>query len=71
VIIMTKTDSVPPVAPSGSSPDDQPVADLSGAPLPTAKTLKRRRNLAFQLTRFVSFNSRIMRMVIRGHKSSH
>jgi hypothetical protein len=71
VIIMTKPATVPPVVHPGSSPDDQPVADLSGAPLPTARTLKRRRNLAFQLTRFVSFNSRIMRMVIRGHKSSH
>jgi hypothetical protein len=70
VIIMSKPDSVPPVAHPGSSPDDQPVADLSGAPLPTARTLRRRRNLAYQATRFVAFNSRIMRMVLRGHQSS-
>lgn len=51
--------------------DDQPVADLTRAPLPTTQTLRRRRNLAFQATRFVAFNARIMRMVIRGHRRSH
>jgi hypothetical protein len=44
-----------------------PTVDLSKAPLPTAKTLKMRRSLPFQFTRFLSFNSRIMRMVIKGH----
>jgi hypothetical protein len=44
-----------------------PIADLSKAPLPTGKTLKMRQSLPFQLTRFVSFNGRIMRMVIKGH----
>jgi hypothetical protein len=44
-----------------------PIVDLSKAPLPTAKTLKMRRSLPFQFTRFLSFNSRIMRMVIKGH----
>nr|WP_300148522.1 hypothetical protein [Propionicimonas sp.] len=44
-----------------------PVADLSTSPLPTKKTLAMRRNLPFQVTRFLSFNSRIMRMVIKGH----
>ncbi len=44
-----------------------PIADLSKAPLPTGKTLKMRQNLAFQFTRFLSFNSRILRMVIKGH----
>jgi hypothetical protein len=44
-----------------------PLADLSKSPLPTQKTLKMRRNLVFQFTRFLSFNSRIMRMVIKGH----
>ena len=46
--------------------EPQPLADLSKAPLPTAKTLRRRRSLPYQLTRFVSFNARIMRMVLRG-----
>ncbi|HYF71767.1 MAG TPA: hypothetical protein VD864_03045 [Nocardioides sp.] len=41
----------------------QPVADLSGAPLPTARTLRRRRSLPTQLVRFVVFNLRIVRMI--------
>lgn len=45
-----------------------PVADLSKAPLPTAKTLKRRRNLGYQTMRFVAFNRRILRMVAKGHQ---
>ena len=44
-----------------------PIADLSKAPLPTGKTLRMRQSLPFQFTRFLSFNSRIMRMVIKGH----
>ena len=44
-----------------------PIADLSKAPLPTAKTLKMRQSLPFQFTRFLSFNGRIMRMVVKGH----
>lgn len=43
---------------------DQPVLDLSAAPLPTAANLRRRRSLPTQLVRFVSFNLRIMRMVL-------
>ncbi len=44
-----------------------PIVDLSRAPMPTGKTLRMRQNLPFQFTRFLSFNSRIMRMVIKGH----
>lgn len=44
-----------------------PIVDLSKAPLPTGKTLKMRQSLPFQFTRFLSFNSRIMRMVVKGH----
>lgn len=43
---------------------DQPVLDLSAAPLPTPKTLRRRRSLPAQLVRFGSFNLRILRIVI-------
>ncbi|WP_332643967.1 hypothetical protein [Aeromicrobium sp.] len=46
---------------------DQPVVDLSAAPLPTAQTLKMRRSLPTQLLRFVAFNLRILRLVISGH----
>ena len=44
-----------------------PIADLSTAPLPTAKTLKRRKSIPMQLVRFVIVNSRMMRMVLKGH----
>ena len=63
---MTTTDPLIPA--SGTTVDDQPTADLSRAPLPTAATLRRRRSLPFQLTRFAVFNTRIMRMVAKsGH----
>ena len=51
--------------------DDQPVADLSRAPLPSASTLRRRRSLPVQALRFAAFNGRILRMVVRGHRASH
>ena len=47
---------------------DQPIADLSRAPLPTDKTLRQRRSIPVQLMRFVVFNARILKMVARGHK---
>ena len=47
----------------------QPGADLGGAPLPTAATLRRRASVPFQLTRFVAFNVRILRMAAKGHGS--
>ena len=59
-----------PTSPSFPGPvpgGDQPVADLSKAPMPTAKTLKMRRSIPFQLTRFALFNVRIMKMVAKGH----
>lgn len=46
---------------------EQPVVDLSSAPLPTARTLRRRQSLPAQFARFVSFSTRIMRMVAGGH----
>ena len=54
------TDSTPTPAPT-------PVADVSGAPLPTDKTLRMRRNLPYQATRFAVYNLRIMRMVRKAH----
>ena len=44
-----------------------PTPDLSTAPLPTAKTLRMRRNLPYQAYRFTAFNLRIIRMVVKGH----
>jgi hypothetical protein len=53
---------------SAPTPGAEPIADLSKAPLPTERTLRARRNVALQFFRFLSFNSRIMRMVVKGHK---
>ncbi|WP_198928901.1 hypothetical protein [Boudabousia liubingyangii] len=44
-------------------------ADLQSAPLPTKKTLFRRRFLITQFISFMSFNLNIMKMVVTGHKS--
>ena len=75
---MTETSSPPaatPGAPSAVGADQAPapvvtpapIADLRGAPLPTASTMRARKSLPVQLTRFVAINARIMRMVIKGH----
>lgn len=50
-----------------TTPSEVPVADLSGAPLPTADTLRKRQSLPLQSVRFVAFSARIMRMVLKGH----
>jgi hypothetical protein len=41
---------------------------IRNAPLPTSKTLRRRRNPFIQLIRFVSLNSRMAYIALRGHK---
>lgn len=41
-------------------------ADLSGAPLPTKKTIKMRKNIVMQLWRFVSLNIRMVAMIFKG-----
>lgn len=50
-----------------SDVNDQPFADLSAAPLPTEKTLRRRKSLVFQPVRFGVFNYRMLRMITKGH----
>jgi hypothetical protein len=40
---------------------------IASAPLPTARTIRRRRSLPRQLLRFVLINVRMMRMVRKGH----
>lgn len=40
---------------------------IASAPLPTPKTLKRRRNVPLQLIRFVAINVKMMRVIARGH----
>lgn len=51
-----------------TTPAGSEVADLSSAPLPTQKTLRRRQSIPLQLTRFAVFNVRMMRMVVKGHE---
>ncbi len=48
---------------------DEPIADLSRAPLPTAKVLKARQGLFNQAVKFMAFNIMIMRMVMKGHSA--
>ena len=40
---------------------------IAEAPLPTTRTLRRRRSLFFQATRFIAFNVRMLKMVTRAH----
>jgi hypothetical protein len=51
------------------SPGADPVVDLSGAPLPTKQTLSGRQNLLTQFGKFIAFDARIMRMVVKGNKA--
>ncbi len=40
---------------------------IAEAPLPTVRTLRRRKSLVYQVTRFAAFNFRMMKMVTRAH----
>lgn len=40
---------------------------IAGAPLPTAKTLRRRRSLPVQAWRFAVLNLKMLRMIGKGH----
>jgi hypothetical protein len=46
----------------------RPTLDLGAAPLPTDRTLKRRRSLPVQAFRFVAFSVRLVRMVLKRHR---
>jgi len=39
---------------------------IARAPLPTAKTLKARKNVLIQLWRFVAINFRMVKMIFKG-----
>ncbi len=43
---------------------------IASAPLPTARTLRRRSSLPVQLVRFASINLRMIRMIRRGHSAA-
>lgn len=40
---------------------------ISGAPLPTEKTLRARQNLLIQLWRFAAINFRMVKMIFKGN----
>lgn len=40
---------------------------ISGAPLPTEKTLKARQNLLIQFWRFIAINFRMVKMIFKGN----
>lgn len=46
-----------------------PFADesIASAPLPTERTLRRRRNLLVQAVRFAAINLKMIRVIARGH----
>jgi hypothetical protein len=46
---------------------DESDAKITVAPLPTSKTLRRRRSLPIQLWRFLWINERMLRMVFKAH----
>lgn len=48
----------------GTSDVDRSITE---APLPTKRTLRRRKSLGYQVTRFIAFNYRMMKMVTRAH----
>ncbi len=54
-----------------TAPEGSTVADLSRAPLPTEATLRRRQSLVRQFFRFIAYDLRIMRMVLKGHSQDH
>jgi hypothetical protein len=45
-----------------------PSLDLSTAPVPTDRTLRRRQSLPVQALRFVAFAVRLVRMVLKRHR---
>lgn len=42
-------------------------ANLNAAPLPTAKTLRQRKNLVIQAYRFIAINLKMVGIILKGH----
>jgi hypothetical protein len=55
-----------PVTPAGGAIPDN--LDASTAPMPTARTVRMRTNLPFQVVRFGIVNLKMLRMVLKSHK---
>lgn len=50
-----------------AAPDPLAAEAIASAPMPTATTVRRRRNVALQLVRFAAINLKMMRVIARGH----
>lgn len=66
------TDATPAGGPPHGGRDARTVLpthpSISAAPLPTARTLRHRRNVPLQLIRFAVLNARMGYIALRGHK---
>ena len=54
---------------SDETSNTTPILDMSGVPLPTARTVRARTSLFKQTMRFLALNLRLLRMVRKGHVS--
>lgn len=50
-----------------ASENKQPILDLSKAPNPSEKTLRRRQNIALQAVKFAGFSVTMVIMVVKSH----
>jgi len=46
---------------------ENPNESIAHAPLPTPKTLKQRKNILIQMTRFIGINLKMVKMIRKGH----
>jgi hypothetical protein len=46
---------------------ENPQESIARAPLPTEKTLKQRKSVLIQFTRFVAINLKMIKMIRKGH----
>ena len=44
---------------------------ILASPLPTPTTLKHRRNVIYQLVRFIAINLKMVRVIAGSHKGGH
>jgi hypothetical protein len=47
---------------------DDTDANIASAPLPTAKTLRARKNLVIQFGRFVAINTKMLKIIRKEHR---
>lgn len=47
---------------------DTVTESIASAPLPTEKTLRMRKNLPYQVLRFLAINVKMIKIIARGHR---